>query len=89
MLWLRPQYWFLRLLLPSLAEGFEAHLGGIGVVHDAIDINALEGDVVEHGAHVQVGVVENIVLANLQQLPPIAQAAHTCLCLLISINIMN
>ncbi len=49
------------------------------MVHDSVDINALEGDVVQHWPHGQGGALQDVILSNFQQLAPVAQAPHTSL----------
>jgi hypothetical protein len=46
------------------------------VVHDAVDINSLIRDVVQHGPHRQGCIPQNVILPDLQQLAPIAQTPH-------------
>ena len=52
-------------------------------VEDGVKVNAVEGNVLQHGAHAQACVLENVVLANLQQPAVRGQATHCGLQLVI------
>ena len=53
------------------------YLGGLRVVHHSVDVDSFIRDVVQHGAHGDGGIPQDVVLPNLQQLAPVAQAPHT------------
>ena len=59
-----------------------ANLSG-RAVEDGVKVNAVEGNVLQHGAHAQACVLENVVLANLKQPAVRGQATHCGLQLVI------
>ena len=51
----------------------------VGVVQEAIHIDALKCHIAQHGAHAQWCGLQDIILANFKQPPIVPQAAHRCL----------
>lgn len=59
---------------------FSTYLSDVGgIVGDPIKINALEGNIAEHGAHAEGRSLQDVVLANLQQAAIVCQTPHSSL----------
>lgn len=57
------------------------HLDNVGgVVGDSVQVNALEGNIAQHGAHAQRSSLQDVILSNLQQASVVCQTPDGRLC---------
>ena len=48
----------------------------LGAEEEVVQVDALEADIVVHGPHAEPGLLQDVILANLQQVPMWRDAAH-------------